>query len=83
MCVAAVHYEVSYLISSSWTKEGDVLMNDRIRVELQQESGTGSTPARAKIFLDDQLVVEIEGKVEAKQGADCGLYPCVTLTQVT
>jgi len=50
-----------------------------VRVEIESEGGTSSSPARVRIYDQDVLVAEVTAKVEPKQGADGGYYPCVTL----
>jgi hypothetical protein len=52
-----------------------------VRVEIESEGGTSSTPARVRVYDQDVLVAEVIAKVEPKPGADGGLYPCVTLTK--
>lgn len=51
------------------------------RVEIESESGTSRAPASVKVYEGDKLVTTIIATVEMKQGADGGLYPCVTLKQ--
>ncbi len=50
-----------------------------IRVEIESEGGASSDPARVLIYENEQLKTEITAKIEPKQGADGGFYPCVTL----
>jgi hypothetical protein len=50
-----------------------------VRIEIRDEAGCISEPARVRVYEDERLVAEIIGKVEPKEGADGGLYPCVTL----
>lgn len=52
-----------------------------IRVEVESEIATSNRPARVLVYDNNQLVTEIIAKVEPKQGADGGYYPCVTLTK--
>lgn len=51
----------------------------RVRVEVESEGAISSRPARVLVYEDDQLVAAVVAKVELKQGADGGYYPCVIL----
>ena len=51
----------------------------KIRVEIESELATSKKPARVLIYQNEELVMEVVAKVEYKQGADLGLYPCVDL----
>jgi len=50
-----------------------------IRVEIVSESGTSLDPAKVFVYENDRLVAEVVAEIELKQGADGGLYSCVTL----
>ena len=50
-----------------------------VRVEVNSEIGTSRDPAKVSVYEDDRLIAEIIAKIEHKQGADGGWYPCVTL----
>lgn len=53
-----------------------------VRVELEQEIGTLSTPAMVKVYYGDKLIASVKAVVEDKMGADGGIYPSVTLMRV-
>lgn len=50
-----------------------------VRVEIENESVIGGRPARVLVYEDKKLVVEVEGEVHLRPGADGGYYHCVTL----
>ena len=52
-----------------------------LTVKLESETGTSANPARVLVYDDDQLVSEITARIEPKQGADGGYYPCITFTE--
>ncbi|MEK9186373.1 MAG: hypothetical protein AAB885_02175 [Patescibacteria group bacterium] len=54
----------------------------KIRVEIESELATSKKPARVLIYQNEELVMEVVAKVEYKQGADLGLYPCVDLKKI-
>ena len=53
-----------------------------VKVEVKSESGTSRDPAKILVYEDDRLVAEVVAEVELKQGADGGLYHCVTLKKI-
>ncbi len=50
-----------------------------VRVEVNSEGGASRDPAKVLVYEDDRLVAEVIAEVELKEGADGGLYSCVTL----
>jgi len=46
---------------------------------VRQEEGTSRDPAEVHVLEDGELVAKVIGRVEGKEGADGGFYPCVTL----
>ncbi len=50
-----------------------------IRVEIESERATSRDPARVLIYENDKLVTEIIAENHLQEGADGGLYNCVTL----
>lgn len=52
-----------------------------VRVEVESEAGTSRRPARVLVYKGTLLVAEVTAKIEMKQGADGGYYPCVTLKE--
>lgn len=59
------------------------MTNTAIRVEIESEIGTSYKPARVLVYNGDELIQEVTAKIEPKQGADGGYYPCITLTKVS
>lgn len=50
-----------------------------VEVRIESESGTSNHPARVLVYENNQLVAEVLGKIEKRQGADGGWYPCIIL----
>lgn len=52
-----------------------------VRVQVESEGVISGKPAKMLVYENDRLVTEVIAKIEYKQGADDGYYPCVSLIQ--
>lgn len=50
-----------------------------VEVEVKSEIGTSRDPAKVSVYENGHLIAEVIAEIELKQGADGGLYYCVTL----
>ncbi len=53
-----------------------------LEVKIQQEAATSSKPAKALIYENGRLAIEINARVTYDEGADGRMYPCVVLEAI-
>lgn len=52
-----------------------------VRIECKSENALSRGHATVVIYENNRIIAEVIAKVEMKQGADGGEYPCVTLVE--